>query len=178
MAATADVIRIGQVSTINAEKGTCRVAFDDLQGLVSGDLQIVYPGTRQMQVFWMPEVGESVLCVFLPSGFQEGFVIGSYYTEGNRPVGAREGTYFIRFTDGTFIEYDFEEKKLTSNVAGEADITADRVTVAATEIKAIGNIEVVGNINVTGDVVAGSTSLRNHIHGGVEGGPTTTSPPV
>jgi len=39
------VIRIGIVSSIDAEKGTARVIFDDLDNLVSYNLPILFPAT-------------------------------------------------------------------------------------------------------------------------------------
>ena len=120
-----DLIRIGQVSSVNAADCTCRVAFDDLEGLVSGDMRIVQPRTVAEQVFSLPEPGESVLCVFLPSGLQEGFVIGSYYAGGNRPPGGRADASFRRFRDGTVIEYDIGAKRLTIHAAGDVTVHAE-----------------------------------------------------
>ena len=40
-----------------------------------------------------------------------------------------------------------------------------------------GNLQVNGEIQATGDIIAGSISLQNHIHGGVETGSGNTSKP-
>jgi phage baseplate assembly protein gpV len=41
-----------------------------------------------------------------------------------------------------------------------------------------GDLDVNGNINATGDVIAGSISLQNHTHTGVQPGGGTTGPPT
>jgi len=122
MARTEDIIRIGQVSSINPINSTVRVAFDDMQDdgtpLVSYDLQMLYHRTVDCKNFTMPEVGEHVLCAFLPNGYQEGFVLGSYntalngqnsnlfyYREPENLIGKRH-LYRTHYKDGTIIEYD------------------------------------------------------------------------
>ena len=39
-----------------------------------------------------------------------------------------------------------------------------------------GNLQVNGTINATGDIIAGSISLQNHVHGNGNGGANTTAP--
>lgn len=65
-----DIVRIGQVSKVNAGEMTARVQIPD-QGIVTGDLRIV----KQQQP-WIPIVGQWVLCIFKPDGEGDGFIIG------------------------------------------------------------------------------------------------------
>ena len=80
-----NIVRIGTVSSVNADNRTARVAFADKAGLVSGDLKVVKntcspncEGDSCCSLSpWLPQVGELVLCVFLPNGEGHGFVVGS-----------------------------------------------------------------------------------------------------
>ena len=70
-----NIVRVGSVSSVNTTTKTARVAFADKQDpqgkpLVSGPLKVV-----QAQA-WLPIVGQFVLCLFLPNGESDGFVIG------------------------------------------------------------------------------------------------------
>lgn len=78
-----EIIRIGQVSKVNAGEMTARVQIPD-QGIVTGDLRIVKrPPTVECETGckikvkpWIPTVGQWVLCIFKPDGEGDGFVIG------------------------------------------------------------------------------------------------------
>lgn len=101
-----NIVRIGKVSSVNAENRTARVNFADKNNLVSGPLIILknspfitventnltygveeaeghtHPGiteehTHEIKISpWLPSVGELVLCIYLPNGESDGFVIG------------------------------------------------------------------------------------------------------
>lgn len=77
------IVRIGQVSKVNAGEMTARVQIPD-QGIVTGDLRIVKrPPTVECETGckikvkpWIPTVGQWVLCIFKPDGEGDGFIIG------------------------------------------------------------------------------------------------------
>ena len=78
-------------------------------------------------------------CVFfLPNGQQQGFVVGSFYTEANPPPIADRKKWLKKFEDGSQIEYDRETKKI--------------------------NIQAAGDVHVVGDVIADGVSLKKHTH--------------
>ena len=66
-----NAIRIGTVQSVNADKMTARVKFKDKGGIVSGDLHIIKRLTP-----WVPSVNDMVLCIMLPDGDGDGFIIG------------------------------------------------------------------------------------------------------
>lgn len=88
MSALMNIVRIGTVSSINNEEQTARVTFQDKANLVSGPLKVLEnkPSitvqtaeghTHEIIVKpWMPSVGQSVLCLYLPNGESDGFVLG------------------------------------------------------------------------------------------------------
>ena len=73
------IIRIGEVSSVDYSRGTARVVFDDEDSAVSFDLPVLHTNTFANKDYALPDVGEDVLCLFLPSGPEEGFILGSFY---------------------------------------------------------------------------------------------------
>lgn len=65
-----DIVKIGIVSSRDTDKRTARVKIQD-QGRVTGDLQVV-----QTSSVWMPDIGQWVLCLFIPGGEGDGFILG------------------------------------------------------------------------------------------------------
>lgn len=140
-----NLIRVGKVSSVDPEKATARVAFE-AQNLVSYDLRVLQLQTLQNKDYYLPDVGEHVVCIFLPTGNAEGFVMGSFYAGEDKPPVASVDKRVVSFSDGTVIEYDREAHVLKINTNGEICI------------------EAVGNVNVGGDVIADGISLKNHTH--------------
>lgn len=91
-----NIVRIGTVSTVNAANRTARVIFQDKANLVSGPL-IVLKNQPSITVLeteltygiqteshtheivitpWFPHVGQLVVCLYLPNGESDGFVLG------------------------------------------------------------------------------------------------------
>jgi len=152
-----NLIRVGIVSSINPAKCTARVAFEDRSSVVSFDLPILVRGSFQNKDYWMPDPGEQVVCLFLPSGNAQGFILGSLYSEKDSTPVTDGNKRHVAFSDGTKIEYDRETHTLTIDAAGPVNIVA------------------ADNINVIGDVVADGISLKTHTHSTPAG---NTSPPL
>lgn len=152
MADLNQLIRIGKITSVDEKKHTARVLFTDRDEMVSWDLPVLVPSTVDPQDYCLPVENTDVVCVFLPNGQQQGFIIGAFYTDENPPPITDRKNYLRKFKDGTKIEVD----KATRAVRIKAE----------------------GNVTVEGDVIADGISLKNHIHGGVEPGGGTTSKPV
>jgi phage baseplate assembly protein V len=163
------MLRVGKVSSINPEKCTARVTFEDRSGVVSRELPILVHGTKRSREYWMPEIDEPVLCAFLPNSYSaflpnsysaQGFILGSFYSSWGAPPASSEKRRTLAFDDGTTLEYDSSTHTLTIQAAGPI------------------NINVTGDITVTGgDVIADGISLRHHTHGGVAAGSANTAEP-
>jgi len=135
-----DIIKIGSVSSINYESGTVQVVFQDKGASVSKDLPLL------SFEYNMPNVGDSVICVFLPNGRGEGFCLGSYFNNNNYPIDHGE-VYRKDLMDEAYFKYDKSTHTLTIN---------------AENISLIGNVVVDGNLNVNGNIIAsGSISASN-----------------
>jgi phage baseplate assembly protein V len=178
-------IKIGEVSSINPAAGTARVVFDDDDSLVSNDLQVLQKNTFSNKDYYMPDIGEDVVCIFLPSGSEEGFILGSVYAGEITPPESSGDIRAVVFSDETKISYD-RSKHILSAVIGETSLIANgnevvitgasKITGTAPNIVFNGNVTINGNVTATGDVVGAGVSLQNHPHKDSMGG--TTTPPI
>ncbi|WP_022850653.1 phage baseplate assembly protein V [Limisalsivibrio acetivorans] len=120
-----NIARPGRVTNIYPAKGTVRVEFAESYGLLSYELPVLVGKTQDDKHYHMPDIGEHVLCVFLPSGLEQGFVIGSFYSSVDTPPAATENKHHIRFSDGTWLEYDRASHHLRADVVGDVTIRND-----------------------------------------------------
>lgn len=77
-----DVVAIGRVSALYPERKTARVYRED-KDIVTDELAVISQSTQchcdQCRCdYWLPEIGEYVLCIFLPRGNSSGFIIGKF----------------------------------------------------------------------------------------------------
>lgn len=114
------VIRVGAVESV-ASGGRVRVAFPDQgeDGLRTWEFQVLHHRAGADAFYWMPEVGEHVVCLTLPYGSSEGFVVGSYY--GSPPVSSTSKAH-VEWSDGTWIQYDKSSRKLRIQCMGDVII--------------------------------------------------------
>ena len=170
-------IRIGEVSSVDPKKCTARVVFDDEDGFVSNDLPVIQRNTQDVKDYWLPAVGEDVLCLFLPCGEEDGFILGSFYADEIEPPVSSETKRYIEFPDGAKFEYDWKESKLSAVIGGtqieatenSVQVTgASEIKVTVPDIKFVGNLSVDGDITATGDVSADGEVSTNKVVGGVK----------
>lgn len=108
-----NLIRVGRVSSVYPERCTARVVFDDRDDLVSYELTPLGRGSYRTKDYWMPDLDEQVLCLFLPNGNAEGFILGTRFNDEDKPPVEEKEKRHLRFADGTFIEYDQKTHTLT-----------------------------------------------------------------
>lgn len=113
-----DLIKIGEVSSVDPEKCTARVVFDDEDSLVSYDLQILQRNTYENHDYQMVHPREDVVCLFLGPGQEDGFIIGSLYAGEIKPPEASLDRRTVVFSDDTRVCYDRQEHKLTVTIEG------------------------------------------------------------
>lgn len=122
------LIRVGTVSSINAAAGTVRVAFAAQDNMVTYELPVITRGSKNNKDYWLPDVDEQVLCLFLPNtsgrGVCEGFVLGTFYSSVDAPVENSGDVHAVKYGDGTIVKHDRSTGKLTINATGDIDIIA------------------------------------------------------
>ena len=155
-----DLIKVGEVSSIDPATGTARVVFDDEDGTVSYDLPILQRNTYKTKDFHSVTVGEDVLCLFLPTGPEEGFILGSFYAGEITPPESTKDRRTTVFEDGTVIRYDMASHTATV-IIGSTQIVANQTSVTVNCSNATVNAtsgvtlntpktDVTGALNVTG----------------------------
>lgn len=196
------LIRIGEVTSIDPASCTARVTFDDDDGFTSYDLPVLQPNTLKNRDYRMPDIGEDAVCVFLPAGASEGFIIGSIYAGEVTPPSGSGDVRMVEFEDGTRLEYDRSAHALKADVQGTVDVKAtgavsvssgEKVVITAPQIilngaissysrtggsgtmSVNGTMGITGNITGQADITASGISLKSHTHPGDSGG-TTGSP--
>lgn len=122
------LIRVGTVSSVNAAAGTVRVAFAAQDDMVTYELPVITRGSKNNKDYWLPDVDEQVLCLFLPNtsgrGVCDGFVLGTFYSSVDAPAENSGYVHAVKYGDGTIIKHDRSTGKLTINATGDIDIIA------------------------------------------------------
>ena len=122
------LIRVGTVSSVNAEAGTVRVSFAAQDEMVTYELPVITRGSKSNKDYWLPDVDEQVLCLFLPNvsgrGVCEGFVLGTFYSSVDAPTEGSVDVHAFKFGDGSVSKHDRNSGKLTINATGDIDIIA------------------------------------------------------
>lgn len=136
---TKNLIRIGAVSSVDPVNGTVRVTFSTLDNQVTYELPVITRGSKSNKDYWLPDVDEQVLCLFLPNvsgrGICEGFVLGTFYSSVDAPVESSVDVHAVKYGDGTVIRHDRSSGKLTINATGDIDIIAGgKITINGTTI--------------------------------------------
>lgn len=160
-----NLFRVGTITSLLPADMKARVVFEDRDNMESYDLQVIVKNTLNNKDYWMPDIGETVLCCFLPIGLEQGFIIGGYYPQPVTRPASTENVRKVQFGDGTVIEYDRENNKLTADVKGDVDlITTGNVTAT------IG-----GDLtaDITGNVAA---TVGGEVTANVSGNTTITTP--
>lgn len=83
-----NLIRDGIVSSTDPATMTARVTFPDRDDLVSYPLEVLSHGSQDNKHYWMPGVGEQVLCLFLPqdNNLSQGYILGTTYNAKVSPL--------------------------------------------------------------------------------------------
>lgn len=122
-----NLIRTGRVSSINLKNNTCRVIFPDKNNSSSGELYLLNRGSKENKDYWVPDIDEQVLCLFLPNsskGLNSGWVLGSYFSETDAPQETSADVREIKFKDGSYVRHDRSTGNLTVSATGNITIQA------------------------------------------------------
>ena len=125
-------IFIGIVSSYGTEHpGTVIVTRPDQEDRTTAELYVMSRCTKETKDYWMPDIGEAVLCILLPNtsgkGPGEGFVIGAHYSEADVPAESDTSVRSIRYKDGSY--YVNDNGAITLHASKSLTLTAPRIDI-------------------------------------------------
>ena len=104
---TQAIVQMGTVNSVNYAAGTVCVVFTDVPDSSANDLQMFGPAYK------MPDIGDTVVCLFLDNNPARGFCLGKPFSEDSPPAVSGEGIFYLDFFGEGFIKYDRSSKTLT-----------------------------------------------------------------
>lgn len=197
-----NLIRIGTVSAVNLDGGTCRV---DTGNNTTDWLHWLTARAGKTRSWNAPSVGEQVLVLCLGGELDTGFVMPAVFSDDNPAPSASADALHWAFPDGAVIEYEPATGALTATGMKTATVeAADSVTVKTTtvlvnasekitldsplvectqKLKAA-TFELTGGGSMKGNITHSGGSLtsngvvsHSHTHGGIERGGSSTDGP-
>lgn len=172
------VLRIGKISSINYEKGTARVTYEDRDGSTTIELPFL------AWEYWMPKIEDRVVTGHFTNGTTGAVILGPLWHDDNRPIEGAEGIYRKEYENeqGAAYERYSERDKSLKIVAGGVTLTLQGGTLTVSGSMSVsGNLAVSGDLTVggkatvagavaaasastTGDMTAGGISAKSHTH--------------
>jgi phage baseplate assembly protein V len=171
------MFRVGIVKSQDPANARIRVTFPDRNQMTSWWLPVVTPKSQNDKAYWMPDIGEQVVCL-MDEHDEDGAVLGSIYSTADTPPVASADKWHLTMKDGAIFEYDRNSHALAVNIpsGGTVTITANAATI---QIDATGNINLTAakNIKLVTDTYNDSvnniiSTYNGHTHPDPQGGNT------
>jgi phage baseplate assembly protein V len=169
---------VGLVKTQDAVNCRVRVTFPHRSQMQSWWLPVLVPKSQSDKAYWMPDIGEMVVCL-MDEHFEDGAVLGAIYSSTDTPPASSPDKYHWTFKDGATFDYDRSSHALAVTLPAGGTMTI-RANGATIQIDASGNINLTaaGNINLVtsthNDSVNGIIDTYNsHTHPDPQGGNTS-----
>jgi phage baseplate assembly protein V len=147
------MFRVGIVKSQDVINARVRVTFPDRNQMTSWWLPVVTPKAQNDKAYWMPDVGEQVVCL-MDEHDEDGAVLGSIYSSADLPPVSSADKWHLTMKDGAAFEYDRSSHALAVSIpnGGTVNIQANGATI---QIAADGTINIAngGTINVVGTTV-------------------------
>jgi len=129
------MIRFGKVVAVDDKNAKVRVQIEDADAVVTYWLPVLHSKAQDDKAYWLPDVGELVVCAFYENDWDTGVVLGAVYNEKDRTPAQTRDKAVILFKDGTRIEYDRAAHKLSIHCVGDIEIVAQgNVTIIGARI--------------------------------------------
>lgn len=134
-----DMIKVGIINEIDLKKSLYRVKFEQDDNVKSYWFQPLYPSTNKDKTYFQYSLGEQVLVLMPYEGNQDGYIVGSMYSEKDKPPRLQEGIRYIQFEDGNYLQYDKNKKALTVNAPDcELVLNVKSLKIQADTIETVG----------------------------------------
>jgi len=150
---------VGIVKAQDAVNCRVRVTFPHRSQMQSWWLPVLVPKSQNDKAYWMPDIGEMVVCL-MDEHFEDGAVLGAIYSSIDKPPASSADKYHWTFKDGATFDYDRSSHALavTLPAGGTMSIRANGATI---QIDASGNI----NLTAAGNINLGTSSHNDSVNG-------------
>jgi phage baseplate assembly protein gpV len=98
-------LRLGIVKEQDLSLARLRVTFSEYDQMLSYWLPLVVPKTQNDKTYWLPDIGEQVVCL-MDARDEAGVVLGAIYSQADTTPVQSGDKFHLGFKDGTAIEYD------------------------------------------------------------------------
>lgn len=118
---------LGVVHSINTRNYTARVKLLDYENRITEELMILSPLSYINKEVHIPKINTPVFCIFTSEGVNNGFIIGSFFSEKNRSE-AVDGEYEINFQNSVITIKEDGNVKINANLTtidSKVEITQD-----------------------------------------------------
>jgi phage baseplate assembly protein V len=141
------VFRVALVKAIDAANARVRVVFPDRDQMQSWWLPVIFAKTQNDKLYWMPDVGEQVVCV-MDEHDEDGAILGSIYSSADRPPVSSADKVHWSSKDGAVFEYDRAAHAFVVSLpaGGTVSISANGATIA---IDAAGDVSIAASGQIT-----------------------------
>jgi phage baseplate assembly protein V len=139
--------RVGIVKEQDTSKARVRVTFPDRDQMQSWWLPVVFSKTQNDKCYWIPDVGEQVVCT-MDEYDEDGAVLGAIYSNADTVPIANADKLHLTVKDGATFEYDRAAHALQMSIpsGGTVRIMANGASITIDES---GNIAIDGSGNVS-----------------------------
>lgn len=110
-----DMIKVGLISEIDLNNSLYRVVFEQDDDLKSNWFQPIFQNTYKDKAYCQYQLDEQVLCLMPFQGNQDGYILGAMYSDEDKPTRTAKGLNYIEYEDGSYVQYDKQNKRLTVN---------------------------------------------------------------
>lgn len=161
--------RCGRVSSVDKDKHTVQVQFEEQDGFVSPDFNMLVPFGGD---YVLPAKDTAVLCLLIEGRLSDGFILGSFYNEADAPSLDDEKKRAIAGADILYGNEDTKQHVRGEVYLGGGDDPSDKVALAP-KVK-----EELDKIKTELDNIKTGLSTHTHPYTDTPAGPATTSPPA
>lgn len=139
------MFRVGIVAQLDAARARVRVTFRARDQVRSSWLLVVTRGTQNNKDYWMPDLGEQVVCL-MDAHDEDGAVLGALYSSQDTPPVSSADKWHATMKDGAIFEYDRSSHAM-------AVALPDGATLSVTANGAVFAIDAAGNITIDGNSI-------------------------
>ena len=97
--------RVGIVQAQDTAHAKVRVVFPDYDEMISWWLPVVFFKTQDDKAYWIPDIGEQVVCL-MDLRDEAGAVLGAIYSTADTPPVNSADKFYLGFKDGARFDYD------------------------------------------------------------------------